>query len=98
MRNMIPIHDVLENTLDRDAVEERRGGAHVVPISLPGLDSCSLKAEGAFPSTGLGGVFRQWKLTGVIIPRTKKVNGLDVSRGTKSETKLNGSHYVVRVL
>jgi len=77
MRNMVTIDDI------------------VVPVSLTLLQSSALKSERAFPGTGLGrfGRFlRKRKLTVVVVPRTKQVDGLDVRRRVDRKGELNGSH------
>ena len=61
MRNMVPINDI------------------IVPVSLARLKSRPLESKGSFPSTGFGRrlVLGEGKLSGVIVPRTKKMDGLD---------------------
>lgn len=64
----------------------------VVPITVTELQSGRAKAERAFPRTsfGRGAVSGQRKLGGVVVPRTKEVNGLNVRGCAKGERKLNG--------
>ena len=51
----------------------------VIPVSLARLEGRRLESEGSFPTTGLGRCFilGEGKLSGVIVPRTEKMNGLD---------------------
>jgi hypothetical protein len=51
----------------------------VVPVPLSCLKCCPLKSECTFPRTGLGGslILSKGKLTGVVVPRPEKMNGLD---------------------
>ena len=66
----------------------------VVPVALTGLDKSGLEAEGALPRAGLGRglVLREGELAGVVVPGTKKMDGLDAGRNTERERKLNGGH------
>jgi hypothetical protein len=66
----------------------------VVPVALASLDDGGLEAEGALPRAGLGRglVLGERELTGVVVPGTKKVDGLDARRNT--ETKRKGGRHV----
>jgi hypothetical protein len=64
----------------------------VVPVTTTKLKHGSLETEFAQPGTGL--VFSgQRQLTRVVVPRTDKVDGLDIGRGSQGELELNGGHY-----
>ena len=44
------------------------GRTYVIPVSLPSLKSSALEAESAFPSTGFSSIFRERKLSGIVVP------------------------------
>lgn len=67
----------------------------VVPVSLASLEGGGLEAEGTLPGAGLGGrlVLGEGKLTGVVVPRAEKVDGLDTRRNAKRERELSSRHF-----
>lgn len=58
----------------------------VVPVSLASLE-VTLESEGALPRAGLAGrlVLGKGDLAGVVVPRTKQMDGLDAGRNAKRE-------------
>jgi len=67
----------------------------IVPVSLALLEGLALEAEGAFPAAYFHRVLGKRELAIVVVPGAEQMDGLDVGRGTESEVKLNGGHYVV---
>lgn len=67
MRDMVSVDDV------------------VIPIPLTRLKSGALKSESTFPATRFGRslVLSKRKLTSIVIPATKQVNGLNTGRNAK---------------
>jgi len=59
----------------------------VVPVSLSGLKSRALESERAFPTArfGRGLVLGEGKLSGVVVPRAEKMDGLDSGRRAQSK-------------
>lgn len=66
----------------------------VVPVALALLQGLSLEAKGALPATGLVSILGERKLAVVVVPRTKEVDGLAVSRSAEGEVELDSRHYV----
>jgi hypothetical protein len=66
----------------------------VIPVSLARLEGRALEAERPFPGTRFRRrlVFRKRKLTGVVVPRAEKMDGLDAGGCAQSERELNGGH------
>lgn len=71
------------------------GMTYVVPVSLTLLQSGALEPERTLPSSRLGGVFGERELAGVVVPRTEKVDSLDIRGSAKGEGQLNRSHFGV---
>lgn len=69
----------------------------VVPVSLSWLKCGSLESECTFPAAGLGGslVLGKRKLAGVVVPRAKKMDGLDTGGCAQRERELNSRHFRV---
>jgi len=65
----------------------------VVPVSLTGLQHGALETEGTLPGTGLGSIPGERELAVVVVPRTEKVDSLDIRRSAEREVKLDGGHY-----
>lgn len=66
----------------------------VVPISLASLESRVLESKGALPGAGLGGrlVLGERKLTDIVVPRAKKMDGLDTGGDAERERELDSRH------
>jgi len=65
----------------------------VVPVALALLEGLSLEAEGALPTTRLGGVLGERELPVVVVPRSEKVDGLAVGRSAEREVELDSGHF-----
>lgn len=59
----------------------------VVPVSLARDERGALELKGAFPAARLGRalVLGERELSGVVVPGTEKVDGLDARRGAESK-------------
>ena len=65
---------------------------YVVPVALTLLQGRALEPEGTLPSPRLGGVLGERKLASIIVPRTEKMDGLDICGSAKGEGQLNRRH------
>jgi len=64
----------------------------VVPVALALLEGLALELEASGPSSDLLGVLGKGKLSGVVVPRAEKVDGLAVVGSAESEVKLDSGH------
>jgi len=64
----------------------------IVPVALAWSECSTLEAESSLPSSSLGCIFGQGKLTGVVVPGPEKVDCLDICGGSKRETELDSCH------
>lgn len=74
-------------------MEQDERTTYVVPVALTLLQGGALEPEGTLPSARLGGVLGERKLAGIVVPRTEKVDSLDIRGSAKGEGQLNRSHF-----